>query len=54
MSYISYSEWYETMRCFVVIVFKPCFRICHEERPRKSGRIEIDWDTSASGLCQWC
>jgi len=26
-------------------------RICYQESTRKSSRFEIDWDTSAIGLC---
>jgi hypothetical protein len=31
--------------------FQLCFRMCHQEGPRKTGGTEIEWDTSASGLC---
>jgi hypothetical protein len=31
--------------------FKFCLRICHQESPRESGRFEVEWDTSAVGLC---
>jgi len=30
---ISYSEWSETRRCFIVIAFHLCFRIQHQESP---------------------
>jgi hypothetical protein len=26
---ISYSEWPETRRCFIIIAFQLCFGICH-------------------------
>jgi hypothetical protein len=32
---ISYSEWAETRRCFITIALQFCFRICHQESPRK-------------------
>jgi hypothetical protein len=47
-------ELSETRRCFIAIVFKLWFRICHQEGPRKSGRIWIEWNTSSRDLCQWC
>jgi hypothetical protein len=28
-----------------------CFRICHLEGSGKAGGLEIEWYTSASGLC---
>jgi hypothetical protein len=33
------------------IAFQFCFRICHQESPRESGQFEVEWDTSAIGLC---
>jgi len=36
---------------FIVIDFQLCRRICHQVGPRKSGRIGIEWGTSASSLC---
>jgi len=27
------------MRCFITIAFQLCFRICHQEGPRKRGSI---------------
>jgi hypothetical protein len=30
-SYISYSKWSKTNRCFIAIAFQLCFRICHAE-----------------------
>jgi len=33
---ILYSEWFETSRCFITIAFQFCFRICHQEGPRRS------------------
>jgi hypothetical protein len=32
------------------LLFKPYFRTCNLEGPRKPGGNEIKWDTSASGL----
>jgi hypothetical protein len=32
---ISYSEWAETRKCSIAIAFQFCFRICHQESPRK-------------------
>jgi hypothetical protein len=32
---VSYSEWSETRRCSIAIAFQFCFRICHQESPRK-------------------
>jgi hypothetical protein len=32
---ISYSEWYETRRCFITIAFQLCFILRHQEGPRK-------------------
>jgi hypothetical protein len=29
---------------FIAIAFELCFRICHQEGPRKSGRIGINWN----------
>jgi len=37
-------------RCFIVIAFQLCLRVCHQEDPRKSGRTGIEWNTSAPGL----
>jgi len=39
-------------RCFIAIAFQLCFRIYHQECPRKSGRTGTEWNTSAPGL--WC
>jgi hypothetical protein len=39
-------------RCFITTAFQLCFRICHQEGPRKSGGTEIKWDTSAARLCR--
>jgi len=36
-----YSELSDTMRCFIAIAFQLCFRIYHQEGPRKSGGIGI-------------
>jgi hypothetical protein len=46
-----YPEWSKTRRCFIATAFQLCFRICHQESPRKPGGTEIRWDTSAAGLC---
>jgi hypothetical protein len=39
------------LRCFITTTFQLCFRICHQEDPRKPGGTEIEWDTSAAGVC---
>jgi hypothetical protein len=39
------------MPFFIVTDFQLSFTICHLEGPGKSGETEIEWDTSASGLC---
>jgi hypothetical protein len=31
----------ETGRCFITTAFELCFKICHQESPRKSERTEI-------------
>jgi hypothetical protein len=31
--------------------FQLCFRICHQQGLRKPGRIGIEWNASAPGLC---
>jgi hypothetical protein len=31
----SYSEWAKTRRCSITMAFQFCFRICHQESPRK-------------------
>jgi hypothetical protein len=41
----------ETRRCFITIAFQLCFGISRQEGPRETGRIETEWDISASGLC---
>jgi hypothetical protein len=33
------------------IAFQLCFRICHQETPRNSGRIVGEWNTKAPRLC---
>jgi hypothetical protein len=33
------------------LLFQLCFRLCNKEGPRKSGRIVIELNTSAPGLC---
>jgi hypothetical protein len=38
------------MRCPVTIAFEFCFRICHQESPRKSSWFEIKWYTSVVDL----
>jgi hypothetical protein len=45
------SEWPETRRSFITIALQLCFGICHQKGSREPGRTEIEWDTSASGLC---
>jgi len=45
---ISYSEWSETRKFVIAIAFQLCFRICHQEGPRRSGR------TGTLILCWWC
>jgi hypothetical protein len=30
------TEWYETRRCFIAIIFQICARKRHQEGPRKS------------------
>jgi hypothetical protein len=32
---------------FITTAFHLCFRICHQEGPRKQGRTGIEWNTSA-------
>jgi hypothetical protein len=27
--HVFYKEWFETRRCFIVIAFQLCFRVCH-------------------------
>jgi hypothetical protein len=39
------------MGFFIIIAFQLRFEICHEEGPREAGRTEIEWNTSAFGLC---
>jgi hypothetical protein len=51
---VYYWEWPETRRCFITTAFQFCFAICHQEGPREPGGTEIEWDTSAFGLCGWC
>jgi hypothetical protein len=51
--YISYSDWYKTKSCFVATAFELYFRMCHYEDLVKPGGTEIEWDTSAAGLCWW-
>jgi hypothetical protein len=36
---------------FITTAFQLCFRICHQECPRKSRRTGIEENTSAPGLC---
>jgi hypothetical protein len=36
------------------LLFNFAFRISHSEGPGKPGGTEIEWDTSASGLCRLC
>jgi hypothetical protein len=36
------NEWSETRKCFITVGFELCFRICHQEGPRKSGGIGIE------------
>jgi len=45
---ISYWEWSETRSALSSLLFQLCFIICHQEVPRKSGRI-VKWDTSPAG-----
>jgi len=35
LSDTSYSERYDVRRCFILIAFWLCFKICHQEGPRK-------------------
>jgi hypothetical protein len=30
------------------------FGVCHQEGPREPGRTDVEWDTSAFGLCRCC
>jgi len=46
-------EWFE-VRYSIAIAFQLCFRICHQEGPRKSGRTGTEWNTPALGLCCRC
>jgi hypothetical protein len=50
------NETYSKIRIgkhlFIATAFQLCFRICHQEGPRKPGGIEIKWDASAAGLCR--
>jgi len=45
---ISCSEWSETGTNFIVIAFEVCFRICHQDSRRISGKSEIKWNTPAT------
>jgi hypothetical protein len=38
-------------KCSSAIALQFCLRICHQESSRKSSQFEIEWDTSAIGLC---
>jgi hypothetical protein len=44
-------KWSEIRRCFIVIGFQLCFRICHQEDPRTSGGNGIEWNTSQLLVC---
>jgi hypothetical protein len=44
------SELSDTRGWFFTIAFHLCFRLCHQEGPKKSGVIGIEWNISASGL----
>jgi hypothetical protein len=44
-------KWPEARRCSIAIALQFCFRICHQKSPSKSSQFEIEWDTSAIGLC---
>jgi hypothetical protein len=33
------------------LLSKFAFRVCHQEGPRKLGRIRIEWNTCTPGLC---
>jgi hypothetical protein len=41
----------ETRGCSITIAFQLCFRICHQEGPRKYRGTGIQLNTSVSGLC---
>jgi len=32
-------------KCFITVAFQICFRICHQEGPRKSGRLGLECNT---------
>jgi len=35
---------------YIMIALQFCFRICHQENPRKSCQLGIEWETSTIGL----
>jgi len=43
----------ETRRCLITSAFQLCFRMCHQEGPRKQ-RIGIECNISAHGVCCLC
>jgi hypothetical protein len=47
----SYPKLSKIRECFITTTFQLCFKICQKESPEKPGGTEIEWDTSASGLC---
>lgn len=44
-----YSEGPETVKCFIAIALKVCFRTRSWEGPRKQRRLGEEWNTSAYG-----
>jgi hypothetical protein len=48
---ISYPRRSKTSGCFLPTSFKLCFRICRYEGPARPDGTEIEWGTSAVGLC---
>jgi len=44
----------EARRLFMVIAFQLCFRMCYQERLRKSGKTGSEGNTRALGLYWRC
>jgi len=38
----------------VLLLFNFALKIFSQEGSRNRGRIGIEWNTSATGLCRWC
>jgi len=44
-------ECSETNTWFIADTFKLFFSLCHQEKSRKSGENDTEWDTLAPALC---